>query len=409
MQKKLMYGLALAAIAGGAFVACGSGDVSGVTSEDKGNVFVYDSSYYVGRVETATNACASDAECAKKANNTVIEESSSSAEITEPGSSSAAVTSSASTEKSSSSAVINFSSASTSSSSTVVSSSSVEIQDDGTVNGTCAPVPATINKGESTTWTFTQVTPAGMAGITAGKKAAYEWTMPKSTEGTANGTGLKTTTATYATESGTMTATLQVDGNTIQCSALQVNGAPITGCVCTADADKVDINGATATASWKVSGCTSDGATIIGYTWSEGVTGVETTGSQVVSARGEVTPTVTVSNDDGTNLDVTCQTVKVEDSTAPLYEISGTTDADTVTVAAGSCVTLKVAGNLRCGHQWQTTSCTISITYNGTTTVSVDDANCNNSNGTPVAVQADTEACVTAKGADDTLCKVTNW
>ncbi|MBP5248276.1 MAG: hypothetical protein J6Z31_10550 [Fibrobacter sp.] len=408
MQKKLMYGLALAAIAGGVFVACGSGDVSGATSEDKGNVFVYDDSYYAGLIESATSACAADAKCSSKANNTVPEVSSSSEGVTEPSSASV-VSSSAAQILSSSSAAINFSSASVASSaSTTVSSSSVEIVDDGTVNGTCAPVPAKINKGESTTWTFTQVTPAGMAGITKGAQAAYEWTMPGSDEGTANGTGLKTTTATYA-ESGSKTATLVVDGNTVACSELQVEGAAITGCECTADADKVDINGATATASWKVSGCTSDGATIIGYTWSEGVTGVEATGSQVVSARGEVTPTVTVSNDDGTNLDVTCQTVKVEDSTAPLYEISGTTDADTVTVAAGSCVTLKVAGNLRCGHQWQTTSCTISITYNGTTTVSVDDANCNNSNGTPVAVQAGTEACVTAEGADDTLCKVTNW
>ncbi|MDY5028993.1 hypothetical protein [Hallerella succinigenes] len=339
MQKKLMYGLALAAIAGGAFVACGSGDVSGVTSEDKGNVFVYDSSYYVGRVETATNACASDAECAKKANNTVIEESSSSAEITEPGSSSAAVTSSASTEKSSSSAVINFSSASTSSSSTVVSSSSVEIQDDGTVNGTCAPVPATINKGESTTWTFTQVTPAGMAGITAGAKAAYEWTMPKSTERTANGTGLKTTTATYATESGTMTATLVVDGNTIQCSALQVNGAPITGCVCTPDAATVDIAGASATASWKVTGCTSD-ATITGFAWSTGVTGSDNTGSMTVSAKGDVTPTVTVSNAEGTKQEVTCGTVKVTDSAAPEYEILKANDLVTLPKAGSYTISM---------------------------------------------------------------------
>lgn len=339
MQKKLMYGLALAAIAGGAFVACGSGDVSGVTSEDKGNVFVYDSSYYVGRVETATNACASDAECAKKANNTVIEESSSSSEITEPGSSSAAVTSSSSTEKSSSSAVINFSSASTSSSSTVVSSSSVEIQDDGTVNGTCAPVPATINKGGSTTWTFTQVTPADMAGITAGAQAAYDWSMPSSTEGTANGTGLKKTTATY-TESGSYSATLVVDGNTVTCSALQVNGAAITDCSCTADAAEVDIAGATATASWKVTGCTSEGANITGYAWSTGVTGSDNTGSMTVSAKGEQTPTVTVSNDDGTKQEVTCGTVKVTDSSAPEYEILKANDLVTLPKAGSYTISM---------------------------------------------------------------------
>lgn len=341
MQKKLMYGLALAAIAGGAFVACGSGDVSGATSEDKGNVFVYDSSYYAGRVETATAACENDAKCNEKANNVVIEESSSSSELSEPGTSSSSVASSASTGTSSSSALINFSSASTSSASTVTSSSSVEIVDDGTVNGTCAPVPATINKGESTTWTFTQVTPAGMAGITAGSAAAYDWSMPSSTEGTANGTGLKTATATY-TESGSYGATLVVDGNTVQCSALQVNGAAITGCSCTADAETVDIAGATATASWTVSGCTSTGATITGYAWSDGVTGSDNTGSMTVSAKGDVTPTVTVSNDDNTKSEFPCGTVKVTDSTAPEYEILAANDtvsvpgAGTYSIAMGA-------------------------------------------------------------------------
>jgi hypothetical protein len=104
-----------------------------------------------------------------------------------------------------------------------------------------------------------------------------------------------------------------VDGNTVQCSALQVNGAAITGCECTADAAEVDINGASATASWKVTGCTSD-ATITGYAWSTGVTGSDNTGSMTVSAKGDQTPTVTVSNAEGTKLDVTCATVKVKDS-----------------------------------------------------------------------------------------------
>ena len=405
MQKKLMYGLALAAIAGGAFVACGSGDVSGVTSEDKGNVFVYDSSYYVGRVETATNACASDAECAKKANNTVIEESSSSSEITEPGSSSAAVTSSASTEKSSSSAVINFSSASTSSSSTVVSSSSVEIQDDGTVNGTCAPVPATINKGESTTWTFTQVTPAGMAGVTAGTKAAYEWTMPKSTEGTANGTGLKTTTATYATESGTMTATLQVDGNTIQCSALQVNGAPITGCVCTPDVANPDVASGSATVTWKVSDCQTTGATITGYAWTD-ATGTGETATASFTEKGQtITPVVTVSNDDNTQEQFPCAAAKAVNSSTPDYEIDGTG----ITIPSGSCGTVTVAGNLRINTTgWQSTDCTIALTIEGNKQEKTF-TNCNFSNELPTSVTVGAQACVEITGAESVKMVITSW
>ena len=404
MQKKLMYGLALAAIAGGAFVACGSGDVSGVTSEDKGNVFVYDSSYYVGRVETATNACASDAECAKKANNTVIEESSSSAEITEPGSSSAAVTSSASTEKSSSSAVINFSSASTSSSSTVVSSSSVEIQDDGTVNGTCAPVPATINKGESTTWTFTQVTPAGMAGITAGAKAAYEWTMPKSTERTANGTGLKTTTATYATESGTMTATLQVDGNTIQCSALQVNGAPITGCVCTPDVANPDVASGSATVTWTVSDCQTTGATITGYAWTD-ATGTGKTATASFTKKGqEVTPIVTVSNDDNTQEQFTCAAAKAVNSSTPDYELTDLNKE--VAVPDGACVTISTSGTLVLTNSWQENSCSVIVTVNGKENAFENVTNCGLYYKDLGSVAAGSEACVKLTNTNTITLKI---
>ena len=395
MQKKLMYGLALAAIAGGAFVACGSGDVSGATSEDKGNVFVYDSSYYAGRVDEATAACAADAKCSAKANNTVPEESSSSAGVTEP--SSASVTSSASTIASSSSAAINFSSASVTSSASVASSSSVEIVDDGTVNGTCAPVPATINKGESTTWTFTQVTPAGMAGITKGAQAAYEWTMPKSTEGTANGTGLKTTTATYTTESGTMTATLVVDGNTVQCSELQVNGAAITGCSCTADAAEVDINGASATASWKVTGCTSDAA-ITGFAWSAGVTGADSAGSMTVSAKGDQTPTVTVSNAEGTKQEVTCGTVKVTDSTAPEYEIDG----NGIPIPNGGCGKVMVAGALRITHSYVGTDCSVGISIDGTSYPAETVTACNVYYGQlsydGVSVSVGQEVCVEVSG-----------
>lgn len=258
-----------------------------------------------------------------------------------------------------------------SSSSTATSSSSVEIVDDGTVNGTCAPVPATINKGESTTWTFTQVTPAGMAGITAGSAAAYDWSMPSSTEGTANGTGLKTTTATYA-ESGSYGATLVVDGNTVQCSALQVNGAAITGCSCTADAAEVDIAGASATASWKVTGCTSD-ATITGFAWSAGVTGSDNTGSMTVSAKGDVTPTVTVSNAEGTKLDVTCATVKVTDSTAPEYEIDG----KGIPIPNGGCGKVMVAGALRITHSYVGTDCSVGISIDGTSYPAETVAACN--------------------------------
>ena len=367
-MKKRYLGIALAALVGGAFVACGSGDVSKPTSDDEMLVFGNDSTYYSAIIKDATASCTADPACASKLNGTssVAEESSSSsAEIVEPGSSPGS-SSSAAPLPGSSSTLINFSSASVPASSATAGVSSSSIADDGTVNGTCAPVPATIEKGTATTWTFTVDKNLGMNIVLKSSSVAYSWAMPNSEELSAEETGLKNTSATYK-KSGDFSATLVVDGNTVQCSPLHVNGAKITGCECSADASTVDVASGSATAKWTISGCTTD-ATITGYTWT-GATGSETSATATLSKKGEsVAPTVTVKNDDNTEVSVTCPAVKATDSSAPEYEITKQDKA--ISLPAGSSTIIM---NLpESWHNETTGTCSFSCNIQGTIDGTVD-------------------------------------
>ena len=414
MQKKLVFGFAAAALAGSLFIACGDGDVSSPSADDVGNSLINDPNYYKLRVDSATKYCNSDSKCAANIGNIVVEPSSSSAsEITEPSSASVSSASMSSASvvppQSSSSPIVNLSSASviTSSASVIVSSSSVEIEDDGTVNGTCYAVPAKIEKGASTKWTFKRVTPPGMAGMAAQQNALFDWTMPNSTEGTFSELGKNggnAATATY-TASGSFGATLQVDGNTIQCSALQVNGAPITGCVCTPDVANPDVASGPATVTWTVSGCQTTGATITGYAWTD-ATGTGETATASFTEKGQtITPVVTVSNDDNTQEQFTCAAAKAVNSSTPDYEIDGTG----ITIPSGSCGTVTVAGNLRINTTgWQSTDCTIALTIEGNKQEKTF-TNCNFSNELPTSVTVGAQACVEITGAESVKMVITSW
>lgn len=369
-MKKRYLGIALAALVGGAFVACGSGDVSKPTSEDEGNTVIFDSSYYAGRINVADSLCKEDPVCSAKLNGTssVAElSSSSSAEIVEPGSSPASTSSSSAAPLPvSSSTLINFSSASVPASSATVGVSSSSIVSDGTVNGTCAPVPATIEKGAATKWTFTVDPNLGMNVVLKSSSVSYAWTLPNSEELSAEGIGLKNTSATYK-NSGDFSATLVVDGNTVQCSPLHVNGAKITGCECSADASTVDVASGSATAKWTITGCTTD-ATITGYTWT-GATGSEASATATLTKKGEsVAPTVTVKNDDNTEVSVTCPAVKATDSSAPEYEM--TKKDETISLPAGSSTIIM---NLpESWHNGTTGTCSFSCNIGGTIDGTVD-------------------------------------
>jgi len=178
---------------------------------------------------------------------------------------------------------------------------------------------------------WTRLTPAGTGGIALQGSSTFTWTMPGSTEATATGAGLVNPTATYAA-SGSYTASVTVGDFTAECSALQVNGAAITGTctpdVTTADAFKSDV------ITWTVS-ASSTGATITGYTWT-GATGTSTTATVTASAAAvgkTLAPTVSVTNDDNTVQEITCGGVKVIDSSAPEYVLDSLAS---YTVAAGT-------------------------------------------------------------------------
>ncbi len=366
-MKKRYLGIALATLVGGAFVACGSGDVSKPTGEDEGNTVIFDSSYYANRLDDATKACELDPACAAKMNgvSSVAASSSSSSEIIEPDSSPAS--SSATTPVPvSSSTLINFSSASVPTSSATIGGSSSSIVSDGTVNGTCAPASSPIEKGASATWKFTVDPNLGLNVVMKTSSVSYEWTMPNASETSASGIGLKEVSATYAS-SGDFLATLVVDGNTVQCSPLHVNGAKISGCECAADASTVDVASGSATATWTVSGCTTD-ATITGYTWAD-ATGSGISATATLSKKGEsIAPTVTVKNDDNTELAVTCPAVKATDSSAPEYEM--TAQNAKISLPAGSSTIIM---NLpESWHNETTGTCTFSCNIEGTIDGTVD-------------------------------------
>ncbi|WP_308602785.1 hypothetical protein [uncultured Fibrobacter sp.] len=412
MQKKLVFGFAAAALAGSLFIACGDGDVSSTSADDESSAFLNDPDYYKTLIESATTACNDDPKCAANIGNIVVKPSSSSAsEITEPSSASVSSASMSSASVvpplSSSSPIVNLSSASviTSSASVIVSSSSSTVPDDGTVNGTCAPNPVKIEKGAVTTWTFKRLTPPGMAGMTAQQNAIFDWTMPESVEGSLSALGKdggNAAKATYA-KSGSFSATLQVDGNTIQCDPLQVNGAPIKGCVCSPDVANPDVASGAATVTWTVSGCTTD-ATITGYAWT-GATGSAETATASFTEKGqEITPVVTVSNDDNTQEQFTCAPAKAVNSTAPDYELTDLNKE--VAVPDGACVTISTSGTLVLTNSWQENSCSVIVTVNGKENAFENVTNCGLYYKDLGSVAAGSEACVKLTNTNTITLKI---
>jgi hypothetical protein len=156
------------------------------------------------------------------------------------------------------------------------------------------------------TWVFTQTSPADTSVASSLK---FKWIIEGSYQGTGSGKGLRNVSGQYP-EAGTYIARLSIDGgDTITCSPLTVTVAPITGCKCTASAETVDVSNGYALAKWNISGCESL-LGISSYTWSSDVSPTWVDASLTFTAAGQsATPTVTVSNDNGSFLEVTCPTV----------------------------------------------------------------------------------------------------
>ncbi len=179
------------------------------------------------------------------------------------------------------------------------------------VNGTCAPTSSEIRKGELATWKFYR-------GVGAGEVwdqilAPFVWTFEGAATTNLQGNGLQEVNVRYA-EAGSFKAYLNVDGNEVACSPLQVQGIPIVVNSCTPDKATVK---AGETITWKVSA--ESESPITGYTWTSAygeISGSGESGALVATSamhKQSVAATVTVSNADNSAVNYSCDPVTVID------------------------------------------------------------------------------------------------
>lgn len=176
------------------------------------------------------------------------------------------------------------------------------------VNGSCSPSLTEIQKGDLATWSFYRETGDVFEAI----MAPYVWNFPELNK-KLQGNGLNSVDVRF-TEAGTYTAELTVDGTTISCGELQVQGIPVVINSC--KPDKANAN-AGDVVTWTVD-ATSE-SPIVGYAWSyEGgaITGNETSGSITTASdlhKVNVAPVVTVINADKTAQKFVCESAYVID------------------------------------------------------------------------------------------------
>ncbi len=339
MNKKILIGLSVLGVSA-AFWACGDGEVITKGGDDELALLNYGPPFAEGDegnmhtlVNQAMADCSADEACAAKMEGSTYEPPESSAEGGEGGEGGGETpTSSPSGPVSNGSGpVVNTSSASVTPTGSSASggdtppASSAVISDGTKPDGSCAPSPTSVRKGNPVTWTFTKASlPAGasvqqvMDYNNMVNAATCEWTMTGSTEGTASAPcKTNTATATY-TKADSYSATLKIGDKTINCGSVRVNGDPIEGCSCKPTSETVDV-AKDASASWNVS-CKS---AVTKYSWS-GATGTGATGTMSLSgvkAETPLTPKVTVSTAE-TDSTITCTSPAVIDSDHPKYEIS---------------------------------------------------------------------------------------
>lgn len=203
--------------------------------------------------------------------------------------------------------------------------------------GMCEPVTTPIDKGTgSTKWKFTPNMNAGYTAIDFAK-ANYAWNFGAGAIPATDDTPSTSALVTYA-NSGATAASVTVtmsDGSTetIQCSPLQVNGDPITGCKCTTEATSVDFT-ATPDVTWSVTGCTSASSPLT-YNWN-GADGGATFTNSFTAATASYAPTLKVGNADNTVIDVPCSAVKVTEGVE--YVIKASNEYGEVKLPSGSSV-----------------------------------------------------------------------
>ena len=202
--------------------------------------------------------------------------------------------------------------------------------------GSCAPVTSTIEKGASVRWKLTYNSDIAFSAIDLAR-ADHVWNFGAGAIPATDDTPSTSALVTYA-NSGATAASVTVtmsDGSTetIQCSPLQVNGDPITGCKCTTEATSVDFT-ATPDVTWSVTGCTSASSPLT-YNWN-GADGGATFTNSFTAATASYAPTLKVGNADNTVIDVPCSAVKVTEGVE--YVIKASNEYGEVKLPSGSSV-----------------------------------------------------------------------
>lgn len=293
------------------FVACGSGSIDPYSVDDQ----VASISVVALDKDKSISACLADPVC--KADYEAAENPPSSAQIPSSSSSIPVVPglSSGGLVQISSGGVIPPFPISSSSGPIVIVSS----QSSGGISGTCAPSPAIAELGQQVTWTFDKAASVPVTDVIA---ATFEWTFAGASEPTFSGQGAPglTKVVSYST-SGSHATTLSINGDVpMTCAPVQVNGAPITGCVCNVDNVSPDVaKGGVAT--WAVTGCLTT-ANISGYSWAGAPAAPTPTFAHTFTTKGEAfTPTLSVYNDDNTVQPVVCPAATAIDANIPDYKL----------------------------------------------------------------------------------------
>jgi len=372
MNKKLAFGFA-ALCATGAFVACGDGSIVSTDATDK-----------LAKASAQTDLTELDTTDIKNLMiaSGITPDAGTFGSATSTAQSSAAATngtSSAATATSSStgstlgqptggvtgggSSLGTTSSASTGTE-TAASSAAAVVSGDAT-KGSCKPSLPSIDRGGSTTWTYEPPEGTTIQTLTALATKQFTWTFADGTPGTSVGKGLTSEAVTYAA-SGTKTASVTFDyrtgsEETIECTPLEVKGAPVTGCTCTAP-ETVDLDGeASVAVPWTVADCVSEDPTFT-YFWN-GTAG-EASFATSATAKGDVAPPkLVVKNSDNGMMEVTtCPSVKVLNAADPDYKF----EDPAVPVEFTAADTYTLVGNLPADwHQNQGTTCSISCNVTG--------------------------------------------
>ena len=200
--------------------------------------------------------------------------------------------------------------------------------------GSCKPTKSPIDKGVSVTWSFIPNVAGGKySAMQFAAQADYKWNFGGLAD---DGSGVRATSGkvTYK-NSGVANASVTVtmpDGasEVIDCSPLQVNGDPITGCQCTVSEAVIDYT-LQPEAVWTVAGCTS-ASEITSYTWN-GVEGSASFTKAFVASTESYAPTLKVANADNTIVDVACDAVKATDG--PEFEITERGSYGAIALPAG--------------------------------------------------------------------------